>query len=83
MIFHVGLLGLQCSVAVFYVLEPFITYFADHLALISTVLIIVDVFVQLAICYICITMGSSVQLRKLKLTLDFTSGDPKFVFQMR
>lgn len=42
----------------------------------------VDVIVQLAICFICLTMGSSEKLRRFKMTLEFTSGAPKLVFSL-
>ena len=39
-----------------------------------------DVIVQLMICYICLTMGSNEHLRKFQMTLDMSTGVPKFVF---
>ena len=40
-----------------------------------------EVIVQLFICFICITMGSDKQIRKLNITLDLTiPGAPKLVW---
>ncbi len=46
-------------------------------------MIAVDVIVELMICYICVTMGSDERLRKFKMTLDMTSGVPKFRFCLK
>ena len=40
-----------------------------------------DVIVQLAICFICLTMGSDKQLRKFVMTLDVTiPGAPRLIW---
>ncbi len=63
MILHSILLALQSLVNVFSALEPYIQFLNSHGPLISIFLTAVDLIVQLMICYICLTMGSHVQLR--------------------
>ena len=63
MILHSILLTLQSLVTVFSALSPYIPLFFYHATLITIVVSAVDLIVQLMICYICLTMGSHVQLR--------------------
>ena len=72
MILHGLLLTLQSLVSVFYTLAPYIPALYNRWQLINIVLIAVDVIVQIVICYICVTMGSNVYLRKFKMTLLLT-----------
>ena len=60
--------------------EPYIPLLYYHNTLIGILLAAIDVIVQLAICYICLTMGSHANLRKFQLTLDLTKGVPTVVF---
>ena len=55
-------------------------FFLNWSGLIAIVSTAVDVFVQLLICFICVTIGYDVRLRKLKITLDMTTGVPKVIF---
>ncbi len=48
--------------------------------MIDIVVTVVDLIVQLMICFICLTMGSHENLRKFRLTLDPTTGVPKVMF---
>ncbi len=80
MIIHSLLLTLHSFVAIVFALVPYIPVFFNHSSLISVVATIVDMIVQLMICYICLTMSSHVHLRKFQMTLDLTSGVPKVVF---
>jgi hypothetical protein len=70
MILHSVLLILQGFVAIFQAIEPFILL--SYGSMITIVVTAVDLIVQLMICYICLTMGSHVQLRKFQMTLDMT-----------
>ena len=63
MILHSILLTLQSLVTVFNAFEPFIPFLKSHAGLINVVLTTADLIVQLMICYICLTMGSHVQLQ--------------------
>ena len=63
MILHSILLTLQCFVNVLNTLEIYIPFFLSYVALIYIIVTAVDLIVQLMICYICLTMGSHVQLR--------------------
>ena len=60
MILHSILLTLQSLVTVLNTTEAFIPIFFNHGVLINIVMNVVDLIVQLMICYICLTMGSSV-----------------------
>ena len=62
MILHSILLTLQSFVNVFAALS-YIPFLQSHAVQISIVVSVVDLIVQLMICYICLTMGSHVQLR--------------------
>jgi hypothetical protein len=77
MVLHTLLVTLQSLVVVFSTLLNCIRAFYKHSALVSTVLIAVDLIVQLMICYICLTMGFHIYLRKFQMTLDLTTGVPK------
>ncbi len=72
MILHSILLTLQSLVTLFNGFEPFIQFLFSHAVLINVVMTAVDLIVQLMICYICLTMGSHVQLRLYQMTLDMT-----------
>ena len=63
MTLHSILLTLQSLVNVLNVLEPYILLFSSYGPLINIVTTVIDLIVQLMICYICLTMGSHVQLR--------------------
>ncbi len=63
MILHSILLTLQSLVSVLNALLPFFPLFYSHGRIITIVTSAVDLIVQLMICYICLTMGSHVQLR--------------------
>jgi hypothetical protein len=63
MVLHSILLTLQSFVNVLFAFEPFIPFFSSHGAIIFIIVTAVDLIVQLMICYICLTMGSHVQLR--------------------
>ncbi len=63
MILHSFLLTLQSLVNVLNALKPFITFFLNYSGVFSIVVSAVDLMVQLMICYICLTMGSHVQVR--------------------
>ena len=63
MILHSILLTFQSFVNVLYALETYIPFLLSHGALITIVTTVVDLIVQLMICYICLTMGSYIQLR--------------------
>ncbi len=80
MILHILVLTLQNLVIVIWALNSVIQILEDHAFQLQIVVTIVDVIVQLMICYICLTMGSHVHLRKLQMTLDLTTGVPKIVF---
>jgi hypothetical protein len=58
MILHSVLLALQSFVAVFNALDYYIPFLYKRNALINIILTLVDLIVQLTICYICLTMGS-------------------------
>ena len=60
MILHSALLTLT---TVFNALEPYIPLFFSDGGLIIIVVVLLDLMVQLMMCYICLTMGSHVQLR--------------------
>ncbi len=64
MIIHIILLTLQSLVAVFAALELYIQVLFNYSQVITIVMTAVDLIVQLMICYICLTMGSHVHLRK-------------------
>ena len=72
MILHSILLALQSLVNVFNALILYIPFFLNHFGVITIVVTATDLIVQLMICYICLTMGSHVQLRKFQMTLDMT-----------
>ncbi len=63
MILHSILLTLQSLVNVFDAIATNFPFFFSHTALIYIIVTAVDLIVQLMICYICLTMGSNVQLR--------------------
>jgi hypothetical protein len=80
MLLHSAMLTLQSLVAAVYALTYYIPLLNYRSALCNIVITVVDLIVQLVICYICLTMGSNVQLCKFQMTLDLTSGVPKVVF---
>ncbi len=55
-------------------------YTSNHWNLISVVLTLIDMIVQLLICYICLSMGSQAHLLKLKMTLLVSNRVSKVVF---
>ncbi len=63
MILHSILVTLQSFVYLLFALIAFIPFFTRHGPLINIVVTAVDLIVQLMICFICLTMGSHVQLR--------------------
>ena len=68
MILHSIMLGLQ-SLAVVTDGAPFKWFGMNYWHTFSIALLIVDTLMQFTICFICWTMGSSIQLRKYNLTL--------------
>jgi hypothetical protein len=54
-------------------------YLKQKTILVNIVLISVDTILQLAICFICLTMGSHVNLRKFKITLELNQGVARVV----
>ncbi len=64
MILHSIMLTLQSLVAIIYALVPYIKIFLAHNVKINIIVIVVDLSVQIMICYICLTMGCHVHLRK-------------------
>ena len=81
MILHCVLLTLQNLVVFVWAFDPYIPILINRSNLIYIVLTGIDVIVQLMICFICVTMGSHINLRKFKITLDITSGAPKVIFK--
>ncbi len=77
MIFHSLLLTFQSVVTVFTGLVIYIQALYKNRHLIYIIGVVVDLIVQLMICYICLSMGSHVNLREFKMTLDLTTGTPK------
>ncbi len=81
MIIHTLLLALQSLVVIVNTLVPYIQFFYNHAHLITIIVTVVDLIVQLMICYICLSMGSHAYLRKFQITLDLTTGVSKVVFK--
>ena len=63
MTLHSILLTLQSLVNFFYAFANRFPFFSSHGTMIYFTVTEVDLIVQLMICYICLTMGSHVQLR--------------------
>ena len=83
MILHSAVLILQSFAAVLTALS-YTNLLTNKWQIIFIVQTFVDMIVQLVICYICLTMGSSVQLRKFKMTLDVSHpGAPKVIFTLK
>ena len=61
MILHSSLLITQCVCAAFYAMPCGWHRERNYITISMT---IIEVVLQLAVCFICVTMGSSVQLRK-------------------
>ncbi len=80
MILHGVLLTLQSLSTIVETLVPYLPVLYNRDILIIIVLTALDVIVQLMICFICVTIGSDERLRKIKMTLDMTSGVPKVRF---
>jgi hypothetical protein len=80
MTLHAAILSLQSLVTIINSLLPYIPFLYNRQYIINIILVAVEVLVQLAICFICLTMGSHEFLRKFKLTLDLSNGAPKVVF---
>ncbi len=72
MILHAVLVTLQSFVTVLTSIYPYIGVLYQKQDLIGLILIVIDVIVQLMICYICLTVGSHEHLRKIQITLDMT-----------
>ncbi len=83
MLIHSVLLALQSFVAVISTLSYYFAVLYNHESLINIFLLGVNVIGQIMICYICVTMGSDVRLRKFKMTLDMTTGVPKVRFCLK
>lgn len=64
-IIHAVLISLQTLVALINSIDPFIPMLQKKIYLIGTVLVIVDLIVQLAICFICLSMCSNFNWGKL------------------
>ncbi len=81
MLIHALMLVIQVLAAIF------VTYWTanTHTETIEEIgLVIVDVFLQLTVCYICWTQGSAVQLRRFELTVIPTnSGGLKFIIRRK
>jgi hypothetical protein len=77
MILHSALLILQNFVTVFAGLVIYSKALNSHRALINIIVLVVDLIVQLMICYICLSMGCQRHLREFKMTLDLNTGVPK------
>lgn len=74
MVLHASLLTVQLLVVVMNTIPH--RFIATWYYKLQIVLVIVDTILQLAICYICWTMGSSVELRRYNLTLvSYGSGN--------
>ena len=80
MTLHVVLLCLQSTISIIIALIPYIITLFKSRNLVYIILTVVDVTVQLLICFICLTMNSNAQLRKLKITVVFNEGLPKIIF---
>ncbi len=83
MILHGVLLTAQFLLTVVEALVPYIPFFLKWSNIIAIILTSVDVIVQLLICFICVTVGSDVRLRKFKMTLDMTTGVPTVKFCLK
>ncbi len=68
MILHCVVLIFNCFVLFFYCV-PYSTFGPKQWASIEVMSAAADLIVQLAICFICLTMGTSEQLRRFKMTL--------------
>jgi hypothetical protein len=81
MLIHALMLVIQVLAAIF------VTYWTanTHAETIEEIsLVIVDVFLQMTVCYICWTQGSSVQLRRFELSVIPTqSGGLKFIIKRK
>ena len=80
MILHAILLTIQSLASLLAATYPYIPLLAAQTIIIDITLTVVEVIVQLMICFICLTMGSHEHLRKFKMTLDFSRGAPRIVF---
>jgi hypothetical protein len=72
MIVHSILLLFQSFVAIIYAILTF-GLLKNWFTPINIFVTAVDILVQIAICFICLTMGSSEKIRKFKMTLDLTN----------
>ena len=65
MILHAILVTLLSFATVLNSIYPYIGVLYQRQDLIGLILIVIDVIVQLMICYICLTIGSHENLRKI------------------
>ena len=72
MLFHCTILVLNCLVVIVNSL-PYSAFNHLEWTVVGVIVTLVDLMVQLCICFICWTMGSSQQLRRFRLTVVIDS----------